>query len=120
MPAHPASPISPLTMAILLALAKEDQHGYALMQEVEAQTGGVLKPGTGSLYAALERLLDEGLIVDAPARQGGGGDGRRKYFRMTSAGRAAARAEARRMAGVLEIAREKNVIGEVPSLRGAR
>lgn len=120
MPASPASPLSPLTMAILLALAKEDQHGYALMQEVEAQTGGVLRPGTGSLYAALERLLEEELIVDAPARPGGSDDGRRKYFRITSAGRAAARAEAWRMAGVLEIARKRNVIGEMPSLRRAR
>lgn len=116
----PPSPISPLTMAILLALAKEDQHGYALMQEVEAQTGGVLTPGTGSLYAALQRLLDEGLIVDVPVRRSEGDDSRRKYFRITTAGRAAARAEAQRMARVLDVAREKKVIGTAPSLRGAR
>jgi DNA-binding PadR family transcriptional regulator len=102
-------PLSPLTMAILLAVAKEEQHGYALMKEVEEQTGGALRPGTGSLYAALQRLLDEGLITET---QGSGAreDPRRKYFRITTAGRAAARAEATRMMGVIRIAREKSVI----------
>ena len=62
-----APPLSPLTMAILLALADGALHGYALMREVERQTEGTLTPGTGSLYAALYRLADEGLIEEAPA-----------------------------------------------------
>ena len=116
----PELPLTPLTMAILLALAKEDQHGYALMQEVQAQTDGAIVPGTGSLYAALERLFDEGLIMESPRRPGAGDDRRRKYFRITEAGRAAARAEAARMMRVLETARDKRLIGSLASLRGAR
>ena len=110
-------PLTPLSMAILLALLKEDQHGYALMQEVEAQTGGALVPGTGSLYAALQRLLDEGWIVESPRRRGEGEDARRRYFRITTAGRAAARAETERMVRVLETARERSLVREYPTLQ---
>jgi DNA-binding PadR family transcriptional regulator len=115
----PATPLSPLTMAILLALLNGDQHGYTLMQEVRSQTDGALAPGTGSLYAALQRLLDDGLITDSPDHPAAGEDGRRKYFRITPAGRAAARAEARRMARVLETARAARLIRDTPTLRGA-
>lgn len=109
-------PLTPLTMAILLALAKQDQHGYALMQDVEAQTGGALRPGTGSLYAALERLVEQGLIVESSQRRAAHEDQRRKYFRITAAGRAAARAEAARMVRVLETARDKSLIRDLPRL----
>jgi DNA-binding PadR family transcriptional regulator len=113
-------PLTPLTMAILLALTKESLHGYALMQEIEAQTAGSLVPGTGSLYAALQRLEDEGLVEPASGREAPAGeDGRRRYFRITAAGRAAAREEARRMIRVLETAREKSLIRGLPSLRSA-
>ena len=53
-------------MAILLGLSDGDRHGYALMKEIERQTDGALKPGTGSLYAALQRLMDDGLIEESP------------------------------------------------------
>lgn len=120
MPNLPALPLTPLTMAILLALAKEDQHGYALMQEVEAQTDGAIVAGTGSLYAALERLHDDGLIIDSPDRPAPGEDQRRRYFRITDTGRAAARAEAARMVRVLETARESRLIPKLGSLWSTR
>jgi DNA-binding PadR family transcriptional regulator len=107
-------------MAILIALAKEDQHGYALMQEVETQTGGAILAGTGSLYAALERLKDERLIIDSPHRPGKGEDQRRRYFRITDAGRAAARAEAARMVRVLETAHASRLIPKLGSLWSTR
>jgi DNA-binding PadR family transcriptional regulator len=113
-------PLTPLTMSILLALAKEDLHGYALMQEVEAQTDGALVPGTGSLYAALQRLEDDGLVKQAPAPRDAGDDARRRYFRITTEGRAAARREAERMVRVLEMARENALIPRLPWPRGAR
>lgn len=102
-------PLSPLTMSILLALADDDRHGYALMKDVERQTRGVLKPGTGSLYAALQRLIDTGLIEEAPRAASPGEDPRRKHYRITEEGRGATRAEARRMLRVLEIARSKSL-----------
>ena len=120
MPNPPDLPLSPLTMAILLALAKGDQHGYALMQDIEAQTGGTITAGTGSLYAALQRLQDDGLIVDSPDRPAAGEDQRRKYFRITDAGRAAARTEAARMVRVLETARDNRLIPKLGSLWSTR
>jgi len=108
--AHP--PLTPLSMAILLALAEGELHGYALLQEIERQTAGSLSPGTGTLYAALQRLADEGLIVESPDLPAPEEDQRRRYYRITPAGRAAAVAESGRMARVLEIAREKRLVPE--------
>ncbi|MGH7464524.1 MAG: PadR family transcriptional regulator, partial [Longimicrobiales bacterium] len=67
-------PLTPLTMAILLALTKEELHGYALMQEIEEQTDGSVVPGTGSLYAALQRLEDEGLVEPAAGNRPAAGE----------------------------------------------
>ena len=100
-------PLTPLSMAILLALAERDLHGYALLQEIEAQTGGSLSPATGTLYAALERLADEELIVESPDLPAPNEDQRRRYYRITLAGRAAAAAESRRMEHVIRIARKR-------------
>jgi DNA-binding PadR family transcriptional regulator len=100
-------PLTPLSMAILLALAERDLHGYALLEEIEAQTGGSLSPATGTLYAALERLADEELIEKSPDSPAPDEDQRRRYFRITPAGRAAAAAESRRMADVIRIARKR-------------
>ncbi len=61
-------PLTPLSLTMLLGLADGARHGYAIMREVERQTEGRLSPGAGSLYAALQRLQDHGLIAAAPAR----------------------------------------------------
>lgn len=110
-------PLTPLSMAILLALAEDDLHGYALLQEVERLTHGDVAPGTGSLYAALQRLMDEGLIVESPDLPAPEEDQRRRYYRITSGGREAAAAESRRIARVLEVARERKL---APAVRPAR
>ncbi|MEX1183677.1 MAG: helix-turn-helix transcriptional regulator [Gemmatimonadota bacterium] len=120
MPPTPELPLSPLTMSILLALAGGDKHGYALMQEIDEQTEGALRPGTGSLYAALQRLLDEGLITDSAKARPAGEDARRKTFRITPAGRAAARAEVARMVRVLEHARTTSLVRHLPLLEDGR
>lgn len=96
-------------MAVLLALAGEDLHGYALLQEIERQTGGTLKPGTGTLYAALQRLMDEGLITGSPDLPAPDEDQRRRYYRITPAGRRLAGAEAGRLRRVLEVARARGI-----------
>jgi len=108
-PIHESLPLTPLTMAILLSLAEEDRHGYALMKSIEEQTEGSLKPGTGSLYAALQRLMDEGLITESPREPEAGEDTRRKAYRISEAGRALARAEAERMLRVLHLARDRKL-----------
>lgn len=108
-------PLSPLTMSILLALADGEAHGYALMKEIERQSGGVLKPGTGSLYAALQRLIDAGFIEEAPHEPAPGEDPRRKHYRITGDGRMATRAEAERMLRVLKIARARSLAPDFTS-----
>lgn len=112
----PDLPLTPLTMAILLALSDEDLHGYTLMREIRRQTEETLTPGTGSLYAALQRLMEGGLIIESPELPAPDEDQRRKYFRITEAGREVAAAEAARMMRVLDVARGKAL---VPDLRVA-
>lgn len=119
MAPHPDLPLTPLSMAILLALAPGDLHGYALLQEIERQSDGALRPGTGTLYAALQRLQDDGLIADSADRPAPDEDQRRRYHRLTTAGRALAAAETARLARVVEMARERGIVPD-PSAGRAR
>lgn len=108
----PDLPLTPLSHAVLLALADADRHGYGIIKEVERQTAGTLSPGTGTLYAALQRMQDEGLIADSDRSPAPDEDQRRKYYRLTEAGRAAARAETRRLARLVAVAEEKRLVTE--------
>jgi DNA-binding PadR family transcriptional regulator len=89
----PASyiPLAPATLHILLALAGEDLHGYGIMQEVLRQSEGRYKLGPGTLYDNIQRLTSEGLLQEvtrrAVAERAGNDDPRRRYYRLTSAGR---------------------------------
>ncbi len=109
------SPLTPLSMAVLVALGGGDLHGYALLREVEERSGGLLRPGTGSLYSALQRLMEEGLIVESPERPAEDDDARRKYYRITDGGRAAVAEEAGRLEELLAEARRH---GLVPAWEG--
>jgi len=100
-------PLTPLSTGILLALAAEELHGYALMKAVEEQSGGVLTSGTGTLYAALTRLLEDGLIE---VSEGEGGDQRRgKSYTISEAGKDLLRAEASRLDAIVRRARDVNL-----------
>jgi DNA-binding PadR family transcriptional regulator len=109
MPAGPA-PLTPISLAILLALADSDRHGYAILKEVERQSDGQLRIGTGSLYAALQRLVEEAAIEDLPEARGPDEDARRRYYRLTPTGRERAKAELVRMARAVEEARSKKLL----------
>jgi DNA-binding PadR family transcriptional regulator len=99
-------PLPAATFHILVALADEDRHGYAIMQEVAARTGGALKLGAGTLYRSIQRMLEQGLIHEISARPAPEADDeRRRYYRITAFGRSVARAEARRLARMLALAR---------------
>src|ERR671913_2509021 len=92
-------PLTPVVFEIALALAAGERHGYEIMQDVERRTDGriVLHPGT--LYRALARLLDQGLIEELDERPAGGHDDeRRRYYRLSALGHAVARAEVERLA----------------------
>ena len=99
-------PLPPVTFHILVALAEEDRHGYAIMQEVAARTGGAIRLGAGTLYRSVQRMLEQGLIAEVSARPAPElDDERRRYYRITPFGRTVAKAEARRLAQMLKLAR---------------
>jgi DNA-binding PadR family transcriptional regulator len=98
-------PFGPAALYILLALSGENRHGYAIMQEIGRQTGGKYKPGPGTLYDNLEKLLNLGLIDEAAAPMRGD-DPRRRYYRLTKLGQRALAEEIRRLEAVTRIARE--------------
>ena len=99
-------PLPPVTFHILVALADEDRHGYAIMQDVAQRTGGSLKLGAGTLYRSVQRMLEQGLIAEVSTRPAPElDDERRRYYRITPFGRAVAKAEARRLAQMLKLAR---------------
>jgi len=102
-------PLSPATLAILLTLVERPRHGYAILKEVEAQAGSPAL-GTGTLYAALQRLTSDGLIEAAPGARSPGEDRRRRYYRLTALGRETARAEVLRMARVVREAQAKSLV----------
>ena len=100
-------PLPPVTFHILVALADEDRHGYAIMQDVTQRTGGALKLGAGTLYRSVQRMLEQGLITEVSTRPAPElDDERRRYYRITPFGRAVARAESRRLAQMLKLARD--------------
>src|SRR4026209_1609834 len=104
-------PLPPATFHTLLALAKEDRHGYAVIQDIEERTGGELRLSAGTLYRSIQRMLDQGLIRetrDRPAREFD--DERRRYYRITPFGEAVARAEAQRMSSLLRMARAQGLV----------
>ncbi len=101
-------PLSPATLHVLLALAGEDLHGYGIMQEVLRQSDGY-KLGPGTLYDSLQRLTRRGLVEEVP--QNGDEDPRRRYYRLTTLGRAVLTAEIERLERVIRDARLR---GQVP------
>lgn len=103
-------PLKHSTYRVLLALAEDELHGYAIMQALSDMTEGreTILPGT--LYAALARMVDEGMIetVKQPAGEGSGGP-RRHHYRRTVFGRAVARAESERVRALLDIAQAQDI-----------
>src|SRR5215467_5855309 len=96
----PASllPLPPATFHILMSVAEEDRHGYAIIQDVSARTGGELKLSAGTLYRSIQRMLEQGLLVETRERPSPEEDDeRRRYYRITPFGKAVARAETRRL-----------------------
>jgi DNA-binding PadR family transcriptional regulator len=98
-------PLSPAALHILLSLAGEDLHGYAIMQEVARQSGGLYRVGPGTLYDNLQKLVERGLVQELGQRPGDE-DPRRRYYRLTPRGQTVLAAEVERLKGVV---REANL-----------
>jgi DNA-binding PadR family transcriptional regulator len=105
-----AGPISPATLAILLSLVEGAQHGYGILKAVERQPGAP-RLGAGTLYAALQRLVQDGWIRESAERPGPEEDQRRRYYQLTEAGGEAARRELTRLAGVVAMAQSRSLLG---------
>jgi DNA-binding PadR family transcriptional regulator len=97
-------PLSPHQFHILLALVDHDRHGYAMIREIEQRTAGALRLGTGTLYTAIARLVELGLIADT-----GRADERRRYYRLLPLGRAVLKAETARLEALVRHAHDKDV-----------
>lgn len=102
--------LTPLSFHILLALTDQPRHGYGIIKEMGQRTGGSVNPSTGSLYLALQRMDQEGLIEDSPDPPDPAVDARRRYYRITLAGKRAAAEESYRLAGLVGVAVEKNLL----------
>lgn len=102
-------PLPPATLHILLALADEERHGYAIIQDMEARTGGDLRMSAGTLYRSVARMVEQGLIAEVTARRAHADDERRRYYRITAFGTAVARAELRRLAQLVRLGRARGL-----------
>lgn len=98
-------PLPPATFHILLAVADEDRHGYAIIQEVASRTGGEVRLSAGTLYRSIQRMVEQQLIEETASRPAAElDDERRRYYRITRFGREVARAEAARLQALVRIA----------------
>lgn len=108
MPKQKLNPLPAAAFQILLALAEEDLHGYAIMRQVAEQTSGRMRLGPGTLYSSIQVLLEEKLIEEVEAREHD--NPRRRSYHLTSSGRKLARSEAERLADLLRVARAKKIL----------
>lgn len=97
-------PLRPVEFHVLLSLAASDRHGYGIIRDAEERAGVANVLDVGTLYRALRRMQDQGLIDDAPRRRAPESDERRTYYRITPLGLRVARAEARRLAALTRAA----------------
>lgn len=111
MPKRKLDPLPSAAFQILLALVDEDLHGYAIMRQVQAQTDGRMRLGPGTLYSSVQTLLEAKLIDEVGQHEDVKlGPERRRFYRLTAAGRKLVRSEAERLADLLRVARAKKVL----------
>jgi DNA-binding PadR family transcriptional regulator len=109
MDARDRLPLKPADFHILLTLLDGPLHGYGIMKEVEKESGGEVRLETGSLYRLLGRLLSDGLL------EMGEGDGRRQYYSLSRLGRKVLKADAQRLAGLVDLVRSRKLLRETDS-----
>ena len=108
MPHRTPDDLLPLTTAmfhVLVCLAEGDRHGYRIMKDVAARTGGRVRLSTGTLYGIIKRLLDDGLVIEIDREPA-----RRREYRLTAFGRQVAQAEARRLEDLVTAARSTRLL----------
>lgn len=109
-------PLRPVEFYILLALCRGETHGYGIISETDRQSEGQIQLDPGTLYRAIARMVEEGLVEEAPRREADDLDRRRRrYYAITPKGRDVAEMEARRLAGLIRTAREVSLIEDTES-----
>ena len=104
-------PLTPAVFHILMAVADEDRHGYAIIQDVAERTRGEVRLSAGTLYRSIQRMLDQDLIVETSERPAPDEDDeRRRYYRITTFGAAVARAETQRLSDLVRLARASGFV----------
>lgn len=106
----PNKPLTPAVLHILLALSKQDRHGYGIMKQVQSDSQGTVKMGPGTLYGSLGRMIEAGLINESnkeidPEMD----DERRVYYKITRLGQKALAAELERYREVVAVAKQKRL-----------
>jgi len=109
-------PLTEPAFHILLALSERARHGYAILLDVREVTSGQVRLSTGTLYTAVRRLVEEGLIEEMESAGGSEAD-RRRVYRITSFGRTVASAESRRIANLAALARSRGLLAHGARLR---
>ena len=105
------SAVSAPVLHILLALSDRPRHGYAIIQEIERQTRASVRLGTGTLYSALKRLREDGLIEEAEDPEGARtGNRPRRTYKLTRRGRSELAQQTERLAVLVDHARQKNAL----------
>ncbi len=114
-------PLTPVALNVLLALADGERHGYGIMLEVRERTGGRVRLGPGTLYGAVKRLKEGGVIEESGERPDSeSNDERRRYYRLTGFGGEVLAAEVERLDGLVRAARRKGAFpAPKPSAEGA-
>jgi DNA-binding PadR family transcriptional regulator len=119
MPVHPEDgrdpqallPLTPAIFHIMLALGQGEGHGYAIMRDIDALTGGHVRLGPGTLYRSIQRMVVEGLIQELDERPDPAADDeRRRYYQLTAFGQRVAQAEAQRLATLLKAAKARGFL----------
>jgi DNA-binding PadR family transcriptional regulator len=106
-------PLTHIVYHVLLSLSQGEKHGYGIIKDVASRTRGALEIEAGTLYAAVRRMTEDGLIQGVAAPPGT--DARRRYYSVTPLGRQVLRAESLRLEAMVELARDAHVLG--PSTR---
>src|SRR4051794_29430047 len=107
------APLPQSAIHVLIAIGPREMHGYAIMSEIARITDGAIRVGPGTLYTSIKRLLVAGLLEETSERPDPGlDDQRRRYYRLTAAGREVASAEVQRLRALVAAASWANEIDQ--------
>ena len=114
-PVEDFRPLSAVEFHILAAMTRGPRHGYGIMQEVEARSSGSVRLRPGTLYGALKRMLQDGLVRETDAPHEGSEEERRRYYALTARGLEVLRADARRLEALVRYARATRILRPRPT-----